>query len=60
MLCVWIDIYDPYESTPALVLGTKTMRFLSDIEAVFDVDLSLLIDPEESRKDKKNEGKGTF
>jgi hypothetical protein len=36
------------------------MRFLSDIEAVFDVDLSLLIDPEESRKDKKNEGKGTF
>lgn len=47
MLCVWIDIYHLGAGTPDIGLETDTMRFLSEIGAPLDVDISLLIDPDE-------------
>jgi hypothetical protein len=45
MLCVWIDIYSPYESMPSIALDLKTMSFLLFIKAELDIDISLVFDP---------------
>ncbi|SRR5581483_340360 len=41
-----IEIYDLRASTPAIGLGVNEMRFLSEIGAEVDLDLALVIDPD--------------